>query len=388
MWTAAIGVVAAIVLAVVAIRHADATALSPIVPRDGWNDAWIASAVVAFACYGVGFLLARPGMHLRAAIAVAVVAQALPLATPLLLSRDVYHYWSQGRIVAVHRANPYVSTPADYPHDPATPHVAEVWRDKPAPYGPAWEVAGTVAAPITSARAATYVFRVVAVLALLSSVALVAVRTRSARAVAILGWNPLLALHFAGGGHSDAVMMLLVLAAIAAGTSAKAGALWPIASAIKPFAPVLLPLELAQRRVRMGRRWWIALVSAALAIAVASTALFGTHWIRSVTTGARETSPVGGVHWLAEAGLRHRYAVVIAGLVFVAIYVALLRLAWRTGRARFSLAASALCLTSSLLRPWYTLWPVALAALEDDLVAALVAYALTGYLLFGDAVQL
>jgi hypothetical protein len=107
-----------------------------------------------------------------------------------------------------------------------------------------------------------------------------------------------------------------------------------------------------------------------------------------VTTGARETSPVGGVHWLAEAGLRHRYAVVLAGLVFVAIYVALLRSAWRTGRARFSLAASALCLTSSLLRPWYTLWPVALAALEDDLVAALVAYALTGYLLFGDAVHL
>lgn len=388
MWAAATGVVGAIAVAVIAIRHADATALSPIIPRDGWNQAWIAAAIVAFACYGVGFLLARPGMNLRAAIAVAVVAQALPLVTPLLLSRDVYHYWSQGRIVAVHHANPYVSTPADYSHDPATPHVAEVWRDKPAPYGPVWEVAGAAAAPVSSARAATYVFRVIAVLALLASVALVAIRRRSARAVAILGWNPLLALHFAGGGHSDAVMMLLVLGAVAAGTSAKAGALWPIASAIKPFAPVLVPLELAQHRLRMGRRWWIALVAAAVGVVVVSTALFGFHWIRSVTTGARETSPVGGVHWLAEAGLRHRYAVVLAGLVFVAIYLGLLRRAWRTGRARFSLAASALCLTSSLLRPWYTLWPVALAALEDDVLAALVAYALTGYLLFGDAVQL
>lgn len=327
-------------------------------------------------------------MHLRTAVAVAVAVQAVTLATPLLLSRDVYHYWSQGRIVAVHHANPYVSTPADYPHDPATPHVAEVWRDKPAPYGPVWEVAGSVAAPFTSARAAAYVFRAVAVIALLASVALVAVRTRSARAVAILGWNPLLALHFGGGGHSDAVMMLLVLGAVAAGTTAKAGVLWPVASAIKPFAPVLLPLELAQRRLQMGRRWWLALVGTSLAIAVIATAAFGTHWIRSVTTGARETSPVGGVHWLTEAGLRHRYAVLLGGLVFVAIYLVLLRIAWKTGRARFSLAASALCLTSSLLRPWYTLWPVALAALEDDLVAALVAYALTGYLLFGDAVQL
>ena len=77
-----------------------------------------------------------------------------------------------------------------------------------------------------------------------------------------------------------------------------------------------------------------------------------------------------------------------AAAVFLVVYAALLRDAWRSGRARLSLAASALCLTSSLLRPWYALWPVALAALEEDAVAAVVAYALTGYLLFGDAVQL
>ena len=123
----------------------------------------------------------------------------------------MYHYWAQGRIVAVHRANPYVVTPAAYPHDPATAHVSEVWRSQPAPYGPAWEVAGTVAAPLRSARAAELVFRIVATLALLGCIGLVAARTRNPAAVVLLGWNPLLALHFAGGGHSDAVMMLLVL---------------------------------------------------------------------------------------------------------------------------------------------------------------------------------
>ena len=53
-----------------------------------------------------------------------------------------------------------------------------------------------------------------------------------------------------------------------------------------------------------------------------------------------------------------------------------------------ALAATALCLTSSLLRPWYGIWPVALAAVEQDAAGAVAAVALTGYLLLGDAVSL
>jgi hypothetical protein len=110
--------------------------------------------------------------------------------------------------------------------------------------------------------------------------------------------------------------------------------------------------------------------------------------VHAALTGTSETSPLGGVHWLMELGLRHRYAVVVAALAFLVVYAFLLRDAWRRGRARFSLAATALCLTSSLLRPWYGLWAVALAAVEEDALGAAVAYALSGYLLFGDAVRL
>jgi hypothetical protein len=150
---------------------------------------------------------------------------------------------------------------------------------------------------------------------------------------------------------------------------------------------VLVPLELARRRLAVGSRWWIGVVASTISVVAISTGLFGTHWIRQATTGAHQTSPLGGVHWLTEAGLAHRIAVVVAALVFVAVYLVLLRNAWRTGRGRFSLAATALCLTSSLLRPWYAIWPVALAALEEDALAAVAAFALSGYLLFGDAVH-
>lgn len=378
------------VLAVVAARYAAPSEVSPVVPRGGWNDIWVASLVASFVLYGAGAYLAWSGaMRLRVAVIVAVIVQAVPLGAPLLLSSDVYLYWSEARVFAVHHANPYVATPAQYPSDPATPWVSGSWRAEPTPYGPAWTLAAAGPAATSSHLAAELAYRVIALVALLGCLLVIARRTRSAAAVAFLGWSPLLALHYAGGGHSDALMMLVTVGAIALGTSSVAGgALWPVASAFKPFPPVLVPLELARRRLDVGSRWWAALVGSTIAVLAISTGLFGTHWIRTATTGAHQASTMGGVHWLTQAGLTHRVAVVIAALVFVAVYIGLLRNAWRTGRGRFSLAATALCLTSSLLRPWYALWPVALAALEEDAWAAVAAFALSAYLLFGDAVHL
>ncbi len=238
----------------------------------------------------------------------------------------------------------------------------------------------------SSARTATIAYRVLAVLGVLAAVAVVARRTRNAAAVALLGWSPVVALHYGGGGHGDAWMTALLVFAVAAPALSSGGAAWSVAAAFKPIAVILLPLHLVARRFRAPRRWWIGLIGAALVVAVASTALFGLHWIGAATAGAHESSPLGGVHVLGQLGLRHRYAVVIGGLVFVAVYLVLLRSAWRTGRARLSLAATALCLTSSLLRPWYVLWPLALAAVEVDELAAVAAIALSGYVLFADAV--
>lgn len=377
------------VLAVVASRYAAPSEVSPVTPRGGWNDVWVASIVAAFALYGVGAYLAWSGaMRLRFAVIVAVVVQALPLGAPLLLSKDAYLYWGEGRVFAVHHANPYVATPSQYPNDPSTPWVSESWRTQPTPYGPGWAIVAAAPAATTSRLTAELAYRAIALVALLGCLLVIARRTRSAAAVALLGWSPLLALHYAGGGHSDAVMMVLTVGAIALGTSsATGGALWPVASTFKPFPPVLVPLELARRRLQVTGRWWAGVVGGTIAVCAIATGFFGTHWIHAATTGAQQTSPLGGVHWLMEAGLTHRVSVVLCGLIFVAIYLALLRNAWRTGRGRFSLAATALCLTSSLLRPWYALWPVALAALEEDAVAAVAAFALSAYLLFGDAVQ-
>jgi alpha-1,6-mannosyltransferase len=379
--------VACITLAVVAAHRADISEVSPVTPRGAWNGIWIGALAAAFVLAGAGALWARRG-DLRVALAVAVIVQLIPLAAPLLLSKDVYLYWAEERVLVTHHANPYHAAPADYPQDPALPYVSEAWRAEPIPYGPAWAVAAAApaAAAGSSPTAAEYLYRGLAAASILATLLIIARRTRSTTGVALLGWSPLVAVHFAGGGHGDAVMIAVLAAAIAAGGTALGGSLWPVAGAFKPLAPVLLPLELAARRP--GPRWWLGLAAGLVAVCALATALFGTAWVTAATVGAHQSSPIGGVHWLTEAGLRHRSAVALAALIFIGVYALLLRSAVRTRRPHYALAATALCLTSSLLRPWYGVWALALAALEDDAVAAMAAFALSGYLLFGDAVKL
>lgn len=383
--------VAATAVAAVATRHAEHADGSPVRPSGAWEHAWTAGVLAALVVSGVGVLLARRGvLRLRAAIAVAVVVQALPLVGPLLLSQDAYLYWAEGRVVAVHGQNPYRVTPSRYPTDPSTLAASREWRTQTEPYGPAWVAVGAVPALAAgrSAHDAQLYYRLLALAGVLATLAIVAVRTRSAAAVALLGWSPLVAFHYAGGGHSDAMLTLFLVAAVALGARASGGAAWPVAAMFKAVPVVLLPLELARRRLRVPRRFWVALVGSAVVLAALSFGFFGTGWIVATAAGAHETSPIGGVHFLTEAGLRHRYAVALGALVFVAIYAVLLRQAWRRGRPHLGLALAALCMCSSLLRPWYALWPLAVAALEADGPSQGAAYALSAYVLIADALPI
>ena len=358
-------------------------------PAGAWAGAWTAAVIAALVFYGVGTVSART-TRLTVVLAIGVVVQSVTLAAPLLLSKDVYLYWNHARLVAVHSANPYRVAPARFPNDPSFPFVSEAWRAQTTEYKPLWELAGVVpaAAADDSAHRAELAYRIAAVLGILAAVALVARRTRNARAAAFVGWNPLVALHFGGGGHNDAwLAVLLAVAALSAGRAAS-GAAFTAATFFKGFPGLLVPLELARTRLRPTRAFWLGLAVATAVLAAASFAAFGSAWLTTAFSGANTPSGLGGVDWLEQLGLRYRYAVGLAALVFAGIYVVLLRHAWRRGHARLSLATSALCLTAAQLRPWYALWPVVLAGAEEDALAAVVAYCLTAYLLLADAVRL
>jgi hypothetical protein len=380
--------------ALLAVSHVPETRSSPLEPPDEWRGILIASLVCAFVIYVVSLLvLRRHGAAVLAVVAVAVVIQCAPLATPLLLSRDAYMYWDYGRIAAIHGGNPHRDFPDRWPNDPAFRRASTAWARERTPYGPGWTLVGELDAKIAggSARAATLFFRVLAAASLLAAAGIIARSTRSAFATALVGWNPVLALHFAGGGHADAAMMALVAAGLALGTRRPlaSGAAWVAAAAVKVAALPFLGLEAAYRLREGARRWLAGVLGFGVVGIVIATALFGPSWLRSagpISNQLREANSIGLPTRLHEAGLPLHAAQAICAGGFALLYLWLLREAWR-GRRRLALAAAGLCLAVAWLMPWYASWPLVLGAFDLDLAGVAIGVALSGYVLL-DALPL
>jgi alpha-1,6-mannosyltransferase len=371
---------------------------SPLVPRHGgllegdslWAWLYLAGEAAAFAAYAVGLLLLRrAALRLAVVAALAVAIQLAPLGAPLLISSDAWTYWDYGRIAVVHDANPYDQVPRDFADDPAFPHIGGAWRDSTSVYGPLFTLASepVAAAAGSSADAAAWLFKSLAALATLGTVALSAfLARRRAFAAAFVGWNPLLALHLAGGGHNDAWMALLVMGALALSARGRrewAGVSWAAAIFLKWVAAVFLPLHLLEARARGRRLAWLGFTAAAVAIAAAATARYGLHWPEAfgpLARNANKETQFALPHRLNELGVPHGLSLALFAAAFVLAYLWLARQACH-GRARLGLTAGLLLCCSPYLVPWYVVWAVPLAAAEDDPPAHVLVVALSAYLL-------
>lgn len=353
--------------------------------------AFLGVLIAAFACYAAAsLLLERRRASLVLVLAIGVAIQIAPLAGPLLLSSDAYSYAAYGRIDYALGGNPYRDPPADFPTDPVVRAVAGGWRETPSVYGPVFAgLSGGVARLAGSdPEAAVRLYRVIGAVSVLALMVLAALLSgRRERAAAFVGWNPLLAVHFGGAGHNDAMMMVLVLGALALarrGSPGASAAVWVGAAAIKWIPlPLYVLQELAAHR-RGERTGRAAFAGAALLIAAIATWRYGLDWLRVVTPLVRA----------AEAQTRYSIARRLddavgipsaAGTALVAVAAAvggalLVRSAW-AGRAQLGLAACLLVAASPWLLPWYAVWPVALSAIERSRASRIVALVLTGYLL-------
>jgi hypothetical protein len=347
-------------------------------------------AAAAALAYGLGLLALRRGRaRLGAVAAVAALVQLVPLGAPLLLSTDAWTYWAYGRIAAVDGGNPYRDVPADFPDDPAYAYVGASWRDTGSVYGPAFTLASEPLALAAgrSADAAAWLYKGLAAAAILGATAIAArLARRREFAAAFVGWNPLLAIHFGGGGHNDAWLAALVLGALAfaaAGRRQLAGVAWALAILVKWVAIVFLPLRAAEARATGRRVGHLGLALAAAAVVALATWRYGFAWLEAfgpLARNANEETRFALPHRLEQLGLPHWAAVGGLALAFALVYAWLLREAWR-GRARLGLAAALLLLAVPYLAPWYAAWTIPLAAAEEDRAAQLLGLALTAYLL-------
>jgi hypothetical protein len=387
------GAFAATAAAVLAVRGVANTESSPIAPGGTRELVWTAGLICAFALYVLALvLLRRVVAPLAAVVAIAAAIQLVPLASPVLLSRDAFVYWDYARIATVHHGNPYTDLPSRWPDDPAYARMGSDWHRTYDAYGPAWTLAAEADADAagSSARSAARGFKWLGGFGMLALVAAAAYAARRrAYAAAFVGWNPLLALHMAGGGHNDAWMMAFTVAALGFGAERRqlaAGASWTLAIAVKWLPLLFLPLEAARRRARFP---WVGLATGFVVGAAVSSVFFGPWWIRAVVPVSNQlqrSSTLSTTYYLSKlGGTQHEWTVVLS-VIFALVYLWLLREAWR-GRTRFALCAGLFVLTLSWLTPWYAAWPLAVAAIEEDLAATLLALALTGYLLW-DALPL
>jgi uncharacterized membrane protein len=354
---------------------------SPVVPRDGGllegshtiAVVFLVALAVAFAGYLVGLWALRGGGRLRLVIALAVAIQVVPLATPLLLSSDAYSYWAYAKV-----DNPYSDTPSDA--GVAAQYAGRDWLDKTSLYGPAFSLATEPLGAVDSHDFVAWTFKTIAAASVLALVVLAARRSRRpAFAAAFVGWNPVLAVHFAGGGHNDALMMALAAVALALGMAARpqlAGVGWSLAVLVKWAPVILLPLRALEARATGRRVAHLGFALTTVAVLGLATIAYGLDWLRFITPLANNVDKTTSYAIPQRLGLPWE----LFAVAFALAYVWLLREAWR-GRARLGLALGLFLLALPYLTVWYVVWTLPLAAGDDDRTAQLIALALCAYLL-------
>jgi Glycosyltransferase family 87 len=369
---------------------------SPLVPSDGGlarrGTAWLffALLVAAFTTYVLGLLaVRRSGLPVRLAFWLAVAVQLVPFFAPLLLSTDAWTYWGYGWIAAEGGGNPYVDPPSSFPESPAAPYLGAAWRDTTTVYGPAFTMLSEPVARLagSSPDTAAWIFKGLAAAAILVATAAVArASRRPALAAAFVGWNPVLAIHAAGGGHNDALVGALVALAVALGARRRAsfgGAMWALAALVKWVPLVFFALAALAARSRSRPAGIAGFIIALGAVVGAATWRYGLDWLGALRPLADNTvrrTSYALPSRLEQLGAPEGVALALALAALAAGLLWLARDALR-GRAHLGRAACLVLATSPYLAVWYLAWAVPLAAPEEDRLARLGVLALTAYLL-------
>ena len=329
-----------------------------------------------------------------AAWAVAV-GGALLLATPLLFmypvgSTDIFDYIMHGRMVGIYHANPFVLVAAQFPGDVFSSYSG--WATITSAYGPLWEsLAGVVARFGGNGVASNVVvFKLLEVIFLAGCGTLVAVvlsRAAPERAVAgfvLLMWNPIVLYETVGNGHNDIVMVFSLLAAAAALYFRRytLAILLLVAGTLLKYIPVLtMPAaglialrDLPNWRGRL--RFLVVTGLLAIALVVVCYAPFW-HGLETLAIDRRQklytTSLTTMILWLIQPVMPLDKAM---SLVSRGAFVATLLFAFWEGarawrdRSWLSFTRSAyhiwifyILVAVTWLWPWYSVWPLALAAL-------------------------
>jgi hypothetical protein len=386
--------------------HVDLFALWRV---DPWTNARL---LVSFLILGVmQALMIRAAASVRSRLAWLLVLGGAAVAGFVLLFQypfgadDIFDNILRGRMIDVYGANPYHEIGAEFPSDPFFPYAA--WVSAPSVYGPAWELTAALATRLggMSIVGSVLAFKGVVGLFLAGSIALVASTLRkedrdlTLGAVIAVAWNPILLFETLGNGHNDMAMVFWILAAAWAVSRDRyslavvclvIGALFKLVPLmLLPVAILLAFRNLPDRR----RRLRFVLVGGALTAAVIAVfyapfwrgpTTLGLWWRADLFTSSLPAvirvmlEPALGT-WLADRAIS--WVALVATFAF-ATWVAL-RPACGSPCRTFAARATAILLFFLLVTcpwrmQWYSIWPLAIAALLPPgplpILANLLAY--------------
>jgi alpha-1,6-mannosyltransferase len=343
------------------------------------------AALVVVATAGVLALAARehrsPGRAAPIVIAIGLLL-VVAVAAPNRTSNDLRSYTMVGRTVSQHHANPYEHPPADFPHDPLTERVAGVYRDTTTPYGPLFvAVAGGITTVTgTSALGARLGFQAVAAFAVAAALVLVWRSTRSTAALVLLGLHPLVAGSLVNGGHDDALLALLLVAAVllVLRSRARAGGFAAMgATLVKATTFLAVPPLFAWIWARHGWRAARDFAVPVVAVSVPLTLLVPGE-VRSVANLRQDSlsreSPwhaalvvarALGEHWKRSPAIMLGVAalVILLAIDLVAVFLAATSTRPDLGVV---VATSAWVFAGAYFLPWYAIAALAVAALHPS----------------------
>ncbi len=401
-------------VAAVAVASALFAATTP--PRDAVAP-WLAliaasAAALTLAALALSRAVRARGVPLGAVVMLGAAALRLgALAAPVSLSDDVHRYVWDGTLVA-RGHDPYASRPVDVAHLPGLGEDALERLNSPryySVYPPLAQAAfalcaafqALTGAPATlTLRALFTITDLLAIGALLSACA----RLGRSRIFALLyAWHPLAYWEVAAGGHTEALMLPLVLFALMAALedrALRAGALLGAAASVKLTALVLGPALFVFLLRRGGPRGAAPFALAAPAVLLATFAPFASptlwpHLSESLALYSRTFSFDAPVYYGARflLGYREGWSEPVDPLLVPALgaatlaCVTLLALAQDGGPRRLAGGLAwtylAYLVLSRVIHPWYLLAPLALGALAGRrAVAVLALVAPLGYLAY------
>lgn len=310
--------------------------------------------------------------------------------SPPLLSLDLFSYVSYARLGAEHGLNPYVHAPDAIPADEAAMRVQD-FSDAVSVYGPLFTLLSYPLA-LLGVPAAVWSLKAIAALSL-AGIAVICARlarlrgVEPHRAAAFVALNPLMLVHLAGGGHNDALMILLAMLAVTAALTARpalAGVGLVASTAVKAAGALYAPFAIAGLRGERGRLL-VGLVAAAALTAVVGLAGFGPDVLEAAGVAGGNQNTIS--HWSVPATLARGTGIDVDAIraVLAAAYAASLvgLLVWTVRGGDWVRAAGwaafGLLIASAYMAPWYLIWLLPLAAISRDRALLVGAVALTAF---------